>query len=141
MGLATKLGIGGNVEILPPVPQAELAEHVWASNAVLVPLTLNDRNVLQGCCPLKVLEGMAAGVPVIASDLPVVRELGCDGVHFLLVKPGSVDQIADAAFRLWTDRPLAQRIGRQARERVEAHYNWELAGDALLSAYGGLGIS
>src|SRR5579872_138695 len=141
VGLAAKLGVGAEVQILPPVPQTELAEHVRASDAVLVPLTLNDRNLLQGCCSLKVLEGMAAGVPVIASDLPVVRELGCDGVHFLLVKPGSVDQIADAALRLWTDRSLAQQIARQGREHVEARYTWELAGDALLSAYCDLGIS
>ncbi len=138
VALAAKLS--AEVEILPPVPQAELAEHLRASDAVLVPLTLNDRNLVQGCCPLKVLEGMAAGVPVIASDLPVVRELGCDGVHFLLVKPGSVDQIADAALRLWTDRALAQHIARQAREHVAAHYTWELAGSALLSAYGDLGV-
>ena len=76
-------------------------EHLCASDVVLAPLILNDRNLVQGCCPLKIIEGMAAGAAVIASDLPVVRELGSDGVHFLLVKPGSVDQIAQAVL---TDR-------------------------------------
>lgn len=138
--LAAKLGIAGHVTVLPPVPQAELAARLHASDAVLVPLPINDRNIVQGCCPLKILEGMAAGVPVIASDLPVVRELGCDGVHFLLVKPGSVDQLAEAALRLWSDRPLAGQIGEQARAHVEANYTWERSGAALVAVYRELGI-
>src|SRR5260370_20033701 len=115
LGLAAKLELSSSVSVLAPMPQAELAAHVRASSAVLAPLALNDRNLVQGCCPLKILEGMTAGVPVIASDLPVVRELGCDGVHFLLVKPGSVDQIAHAALRLARDREFSSKIGGQAR--------------------------
>jgi glycosyltransferase involved in cell wall biosynthesis len=141
MALAGKLGVAGSVTILPAMSQAELAGHLCVSDVVLAPLTLNDRNVLQGCCPLKILEGMAAGVPVIASDLPVVRELGCGGEHFLLVKPGSVDQIAQAALRLAADRALAATIGAQARAHVLANYTWERAGQALIAAYEEAGIS
>ncbi len=84
---------------------------------------------------------MSAGVPVIASDLPVVRELGCDGVHFLLVKPGSVDQIAQAALRLAGDRALAARIAKHARAHVLANYTWDRSGELLMQAYAELGIS
>jgi len=139
--LATKLNIAPFVTVLPPMPQRELAAYIQASSAVLAPLTLNDRNVVQGCCPLKILEGMAAGVPVIASDLPVVRELGCDGVHFLLVKPGSVDQIAQAALRLAADPQLARDIGARARAHILANYTWKHSCDALAQAYEELGIS
>ena len=139
-GLAAKLGIAGHVKILSPVSQAELAAHLRASDAVLVPLALNDRNVVQGCCPLKILEAMAASVPVIASDLPVVRELGSDGIHFLLVKAGSVDEITRAALRLWSDRSLASRVGEAARTHVETHYTWERSCAALVDAYEELGI-
>jgi glycosyltransferase involved in cell wall biosynthesis len=141
MGLASKLGVAASLNLLQAMPQAELAEHLRASDAVLAPLTWNDRNLIQGCCPLKILESMAAGVPVIASDLGVVRELGCDGVHFLLVKPGSVDQIAQAVLRLAADRELARRIGRQARQQILQRFTWRHSGDALASAYEELGIS
>lgn len=140
MALAQKLGAGGFVTVLPAMSRDELAGHVRESDVVLAPLALNDRNVVQGCCPLKILEGMAAGVPVIASDLPVVRELGCDGVHFLLVKPGSVDQIAQAALRLASDRELAAKIGEQGRAHVLANYTWGRAGQALIAAYEEAGI-
>jgi glycosyltransferase involved in cell wall biosynthesis len=141
LALAAKLEVRADVAVLPAVPQPELAEHLRASDAVLAPLTLNDRNVVQGCCPLKILESMAAGVPGIASDLPVVRELGCDGVHFLLSKPGSVDQIAEAALRLAHDRTLAARIAEQARAHILANYTWEHSGNALLRAYEEIGIN
>lgn len=134
VSLAAKLGVAAHTSILPAMTQPELAERVRASSAVVAPLTLNDRNVLQGCCPLKILEGMAAGVPVIATDLPVVRELGCDGEHFVLVKAGSVDQIAEAALKLAADPSLADRIGRQAQAHVVENFTWDRAGASLVRA-------
>ena len=139
--LAAKLGVGNRVMVLQAAPQEELAKHLRAADAVLAPLTLNDRNTVQGCCPLKALEGMASGTPVIATDLPVVRELGCDGEHFLLVRPGSVDHIAETVIRLAADAQLARRIGEQARRQVEANFSWQRAGDALIAAYERLGIN
>ena len=139
--LAAKLGVANRVHILAAVEQIKLAEHLRASDAVLVPLTLSDRNTVQGCCPLKALEGMASGTPVIATDLPVMRELGRDGEHFLLTRPGSVDHIADTAAKLQSDDELSRRISRQARRHVEANFTWQRAGDALVSCYERLGIN
>jgi glycosyltransferase involved in cell wall biosynthesis len=135
LALASRLGVASFVHLLPPMPQAELMEHLGASDLVLAPLTLNDRNLVQGCCPLKILESMAAGIPVIASDLPVVRELGSDGEHFLLVKPGSVDQIAHAAVQISGDRSMAKNIAHQARAHVLANYTWDRSSDALVRVY------
>ena len=141
LSLAAKLGLTSFVRVLSAMPQSELVEHLHASDILLAPLTLDDRNVVQGCCPLKILEAMAAGVPVIASDLPVVRELGCDGEHFLLVKAGSVAQIAQAALRLTSDRELAAGLAERARAHVVRNFTWKRAGDALAEAYEELGIS
>jgi len=141
MQLAAKLGVAAHVAMLPAIPQRELAEQLSLADVMLAPLTLNDRNLVQGCCPLKILEGMAAGVPVIASDLPVVRELGCDGEHFFVVKAGSVDQITDTALLLARDPALATRIAKQARTHVLANYTWERSGDLLMEAYSEIGIS
>ena len=138
--LAAKLGIRDRVSIGEPVGQAELVEELHRSFAVLAPLEINDRNLQQGCCPLKILEGMAAGVPVISSDLPVVRELGEDGRHFLLVKPGSVDQIAQAILRLRADTDLWRNVAAAARARIAGCYTWERSGAALAAVYEELGI-
>jgi glycosyltransferase involved in cell wall biosynthesis len=133
--LAAKLGIGARVEIAPAVEQPQLVEALHRSFAVLAPLAVNDRNLKQGCCPLKILEGMATGVPVIASDLPVVRELGTHGKHFLLVKPNSVDQTAQAILQLHADPDLWRRISADARAHVIGKYTWERSGAALAAVW------
>ncbi|MBD2362053.1 glycosyltransferase family 4 protein [Anabaena minutissima FACHB-250] len=138
--LALKLGIADKLTILEPMSQKDLVTKIHASDMILSPLTANDRNLVQGCCPLKILEGMATGTAVIASDLPVVRELGEDGVHFLLVKPGSAKAIKDAALRLHHEKELATQLAVNARQRIENYYTWQQAGDALVKAYQELGI-
>ena len=141
LALAGKLGVADRLEILPPVSQEELVQAIQRSHAVLAPLAINDRNVSQGCCPLKVLEGMACGIPVIASDLQAVRELGEQGRHFLLVKPGSVDQITQAVLALHGDPELWQRLSAASREHIVEHYTWERSGAALVAVWEELGIS
>ncbi len=138
--LASKLGVANQLTILEPISQIKLVKHIHASDVILAPLTTNDRNLVQGCCPLKILEGMATGIPVIASDLPVVRELGENGVHFLLVKPSSAKSIKDAVLQLRNYPELAIQLAVNARQRIEEYYTWKNAGDALTTAYGELGI-
>lgn len=138
--LALKLGVADKLTILEAMPQKQLVEYIHTSNVILAPLTPNDRNLVQGCCPLKILEAMATGTPVIASDLPVVRELGIDGVHFLLVKSGSAKAIKDAVLRLRNERELATQLAINARKRIEEYYTWKAAGEALIAVYQELGI-
>lgn len=138
--LALKLGVENKLTILEPTSQTQLVQHIHASDIILAPLMPSDRNLVQGCCPLKILEGMATGIPVIASDLPVVCELGEDKVHFLLVKPGSAKAIKDAVLQLHNDPKLATQVAQNARQRIEEKYSWKLAGAALTAAYAELGI-
>jgi glycosyltransferase involved in cell wall biosynthesis len=133
--LAAKLGIAERVTVAGAIPQEVLVQELHRAFAVLAPLSLNDRNLVQGCCPLKILEGMAAGVPVIASDLPVVRELGQHGRDFLLVKANSVDQLAAAVRQLQDDPQLWRSLAAYGRARVLERFTWELAGRSLVSAY------
>ena len=101
----------------------------------LVPLPANDRNVVQGCCPLKLLEAMAAGVPVVASDLPVVRALADPEQHALLVRPGSAKAIKDGILRLAADPHLGRRIAQAARRRIERELTWRHAEERLIASY------
>jgi glycosyltransferase involved in cell wall biosynthesis len=133
--LAQKLNVQEQLTILETMSQVQLVQHIHQADAIVAPLTPNDRNLVQGCCPLKVLEGMATGTPVIASDMPVVRELGTDGEHFLLVKPGSAKAIKDAVLRLIQEPELAPHLAIAARKRIEMYYTWQQAGAALVEAY------
>ena len=81
---------------------------------------------------------MAAGRPVIATDLEVVRELGRHEEHLLLTRPGSVDAIAEAIVRLRGDPALAAMLSSNARRLVEGRYTWERAVRSLIDVYRGI---
>jgi glycosyltransferase involved in cell wall biosynthesis len=77
---------------------------------------------------MSVLEAMAAGVPVIASDVPVNRDLVVDGVTGYLIPLGHRAGRADRARhtdRIFTDGALAARLGAASRDRVAKHFRIE----------------
>lgn len=69
--------------------------------------------------PLKLVEYMAAGLPIVAPDQPNIRELVQDRESALLFPPGSMQGLATALETLIHDRTLRERLGRKARASVE----------------------
>jgi len=130
--------LGGRLRVLPAVPPGELLGWVAAADVVAMPIqptTLNHRLTT----PNKLFEAMAAGVPVVASDLPgmagIVRESGCG----LLVDPTDPAAIA-GAIRAILDAPEVERraFGERALAAAHATYNWERQMERLLAEYGRL---
>jgi glycosyltransferase involved in cell wall biosynthesis len=81
----------------------------------------------------KVLELMAAGLPIVAhavGELPAT--IGEAGV---LVPPGDADAFAAAMADLMADPVRAERLGSAARARVQVDFTWEHLADAALAAY------
>jgi len=71
--------------------------------------------------PMGVLEAMAQGVPVVATEVGGVRDaLGNDAG--LLIRPGDVSALAEALLAILRDRALRERMGEAGRQRVEAEY-------------------
>lgn len=69
------------------------------------------------------MEAMARGLPVIASDIPANRELIEDGRTGLLVRPGDSVAFAQYADRLLADGEWSRRLGEAARERMETRHS------------------
>ncbi len=72
--------------------------------------------------PISVIEAMHAGLAVVASDLPGLRELIDDGKHGLLV-PNQAIALADALFLLVNNADLRLRLGQAAQQRVEDQFS------------------
>ncbi len=74
--------------------------------------------------PLKLFEYMASGRPIVASDLPALREILRDGDNALLVEPGNPEALAVAIARVASDAELAARLATRARHDAAA-YTWD----------------
>jgi glycosyltransferase involved in cell wall biosynthesis len=75
--------------------------------------------------PNTLVEAMASGLPCITTDVGSVREIVVDELSGLVVAPGSVDELAAAVHRLAADAGLRQRLGMDARRRVEQDFSLE----------------
>jgi len=85
----------------------------------------------------KIVNYMAAGLPVVASDTPVNRELlGEWGVY---VPPGETETLAQALTSLLEDEAHARRLGKALRERAETHFAWPMLARRILDLYDRLG--
>lgn len=85
--------------------------------------------------PLKPVEAMAAARPVVASDLPPLRELVRPGVTGLLVPPGDVDALAAALAELAAAPGLRRALGDSGRAAVAEHRTWSAAADRYADLY------
>ncbi len=116
-------GLGPRTDLLGTVPQFRVAEELRRAAVVVVPF-LRSVMTERHTSPLKAFEAMAAGRPIVCSDLPSSRELLKDGEDALLVPPGDAAGLASAIARLLADPALAQRLAREAHRRSRA-YSWE----------------
>jgi glycosyltransferase involved in cell wall biosynthesis len=77
------------------------------------------------CAPLSVIESMAAGLPVVVSDVGAVRDMVVDGVEGLLFPPGDVSALAAQLGRLAEDAALRERMGSAGRAHAERDFRIE----------------
>jgi len=130
-----KLGIEGNVILQPAVPHHEVPALIESADICIAPLGLNDRNVTQGACPIKVLEYMASSRPLIASNMPIVRELVREDVDALLFSPNDSDDLARQVLALLTDVELSKRLAESASERAMTKFTWHESQKKLVKVY------
>ncbi len=133
--LIAHLRMTSAVEFLEPGSTADVVRLLHRSHLAAVPLLAVDRNTRQGCCPLKLLEAMAAGCPVIASNLAVVRELAEPDVHFIPARAGDARQWKNQILRYCENYDRAEQLARTAREHVARNFTWEEANRRLIGLY------
>jgi glycosyltransferase involved in cell wall biosynthesis len=112
-----------NVWLTGFVPPAQVADYVAAADVLVLPST-PSLAYAQYTSPLKLFEYMASGRPVVASDLPVLREILRDGENALLYPPESDGALAAAIRRLRDEPGLGSRLAEQAWRDVQT-YSWD----------------
>lgn len=127
----------GRISLLPAVPPAELIEWVASADVVAMPIqptTLNHRLTT----PNKLFEAIAAGVPVVASDLPgmgpIVRTTGCG----VVVDPTDPVAIAVGLRNILDASPERRASLALGIRAAQDEYHWERQVERLLAEYGRL---
>jgi len=132
--LTARLGLEQQVIWKHKLPKETLFRIIQHAVCTVAPLTECSRNLEQGCSPLKIFESMACKTPVIASDLPVVREILEPDTEARLVRPDRPAELA-RAIRLLTDYPLYNRqLAQNAFNKLTRQYTWDKI-DTKLSAF------
>ena len=72
-------------------------------------------------CPTSLLEAMASGKAVVASDIPSIREIVRHGKEAILVNPYSVEELKQAILLLYDNADLRAELGRKAEEKAELY--------------------
>jgi phosphatidylinositol alpha-mannosyltransferase len=80
------------------------------------------------------VEAMAAGLPVVASDIPGYREVVRNGMDGLLVPPNDAGSVAWAVRKVLSDPALAERLRAAGHARAE-RFRWEVVTVEIEAAY------
>ncbi len=120
---------GDAVEVFADVP--DVVPHLRAARALVVPLRAG------GGTRLKVLEALAAGVPVVSTAFGVSGLAVRDGEHVLLAETPA--DLARCAVRVIEDDDLARSLAGNGRRLVEERYDWQAVAEPLVALHEELG--
>jgi len=114
-----------NLRWMGHVPNADLPLCQAACDVLLMPyqtqVTIQGKgNTAEIMSPMKLYEYMAAGRPILASDLPALRVL-LNEANSILLPPGAIDAWTAALEKIRRDKSLGGRLAAQARKDVQPH--------------------
>jgi glycosyltransferase involved in cell wall biosynthesis len=127
--LAEQLGVSDAIAILPFLERRILAAAYRGADVVVLPSESEGFG-------LPIIEALACGVPVIASDLPVLREVGGDAVRYCAV--GDVDAWSRAIVEVIRERDAGDRAYLERRSRATARasrFSWSANAAGAAQAY------
>ena len=124
---ARELGVSEHVRQVGTVSPAELERHYRAADLFAFPSTKEGFGLVA-------LEALAAGLPVVASEIDVFRTFLAHGENALLCPTGDAEELGDCLARLARDAALRGRLVAGGRAVVDA-YGWDAAAAAHEDAY------
>lgn len=115
-------------------PYREVADNQAAADVLLLPNTAKNAMSARYTSPLKLFTYMASGIPIVASDIPSVREVLNESNAFLAA-PDSAEAVVAGIREALADTDGAAKRTAKARKDVEAH-TWERRAEAIVSFIG-----
>lgn len=132
--LAHEAGLTNAVEYVGFVEPETLPAYFAQADVAIYPF--DDTLVNRAKCPVKLLELLAAGTPVVAEAVGQNREYIRHAETGWLVEPGDAAAFADAVTRLLEDAQLRERLGQAAARDARERFAWERLVETIERAYG-----
>ena len=128
--LAQELNLGQRIKFFDQVSSADLPSFYQRSQILILPSL--DSSEAFG---MVLLEAMACGTPVIASNLAGLRQVFHDGQEGLLIKPGDVADLTNKINQILKYPDQQKQMSQAARQLAVSRYNWSGVLDRLEKAY------
>lgn len=125
-----------NVRLVAHVPPAEVPAFLFAADVLVLPNSAREAISREYTSPLKMFQYMASQRPVVATDLPAMREVLRDGENAVLVEPDDPQALAQGIQRVLQTPDLTQRLAAQAYRDVTT-LTWQHRAASILAFIGG----
>lgn len=135
-----RINAPSNLRYMGHVPHPVSQSTQAAVDVLLMPyqqsvsIGIRGHDTARWMSPMKMFEYMAAGVPIISSDLPVLREVLSSGYNALLVPPDNVSAWLEALDTLSKNKNFASFLGINAHNDYKAKYTWHSRARSILSS-------
>lgn len=126
--LVAQMGLEKHVRFHGYIPYLDLGSHYQAADVICI------SSLYEGTCRT-LHEGMAAGKPVVATEVDGALDALRDGISGYIVPRRSPEQMAAAVVKLLGDRELARRMGDRAREDLQRDMTMERHYEGFLAAW------
>ena len=131
--LVVSMGLSGNVIFAGQVPHEKVMEFYSIIDVFVYPRI--KKRITDLVTPLKPLEAMAMGKPVLMSDVGGLRELvDVDGIS-VLFKAGDIDDLVSKCLMLCNDEAKCLEMGKKARQNIIKSWGWDKRAKSDLEIY------
>lgn len=122
--LCNEIGVKEQTEFIPKVEYKEIPAYISLSDIGIIPLP-PENEWWRVSSPLKTLEYLAMGKPIIATNIPFHQRIFDKGECGVLIETGSPKALADAITYLYQNRDKLDEMGKKGREIVEKYHTWD----------------
>jgi glycosyltransferase involved in cell wall biosynthesis len=131
--LVKSLQLEAHVDFVGFVPHLETISYLKRADCGIV--TFLPKKLNRACLPNKLFEYMACGLPVIASDFDLYKEVIEESECGINVDPENIEMIADAIVDMLSNTDSLKKMGLNGKKAFETRYNWEREEIKLLKLY------
>jgi glycosyltransferase involved in cell wall biosynthesis len=132
--LAMEIGVARHLHLVGPVSWDNVPGFLAMGDIFVLPSTRDAAGNLDGL-PTVLLEAMAMGKPIVATNVGGVPLVIEDGVNGLLCPPGDAEALGQTIAVLLKDPILRTELGRAARTSVETRLNWPRVVQSLVTMF------